>query len=244
MYKEILHTTDHRDKQLPGGPWLMSQRWDHLLFIHLPVSKEVMKKHIPDGLELDTYEGTAWITILPFKLSKMHFRKIPPIPFLNTFLELNVRTYVKRNDTKGIYFFSLDADKFPAVLGARAATLPYVYAKMDMKQKGNTFYYYCRRKRSSKAFKGSYRPISEPYYPERNSLSHWLLERYFLWSKRNDSLYSVGIHHRPWKVQDVEVEIEEESILPDFAKDTIIGKPVFHYAYSRRVLFWPIKKVD
>ncbi|WP_163581342.1 YqjF family protein [Gracilibacillus saliphilus] len=243
MYNDILNSTKHRDCSLPPGHWLMTQRWDHLLFIHLPIDKEVVQRHIPDGLEIDTYEGSAWITVLPFKINNMHFRKLPPIPFLRSFLELNVRTYVKRNGVKGIYFFSLDADNLPAVLGARIASLPYLYARMEMKKKKDTIYYECKRKGSLKELSVCYRPVSEAYYPERDSLSYWLLERYVLWSYRNNFLFKGSIHHKKWKVRDTVVDIETENIMPEFAKGKVIKKPIFHYAYSKRVLFWPIKKV-
>ncbi|WP_084268630.1 YqjF family protein [Oceanobacillus damuensis] len=181
MSNDILNTTEHRDDRLPKGAWLMTQKWEHLLFMHLPVSREVIKEFIPDGLELDTYHDKAWISIIPFQVNHMRLRSMPPIPFLHSYLELNVRTYVKRNGVKGIYFFSLDANQLLAVIGARIATIPYHYAKMKMNKKKGFFHYESIRKGKTKAnFKGAYRPISEPYYPDKESLSSWLLERYYM----------------------------------------------------------------
>ncbi|SEI14233.1 hypothetical protein SAMN05192559_1203 [Halobacillus karajensis] len=245
MYKDIIKSTQHREYSLPDGPWLMTQKWNHLLFMHFPVSKEVIKDHIPRDLELDTYEGTAWITIIPFKVSDMRLRKMPPVPYLNSYLELNVRTYVRRNGLPGIYFFSLDADKILAVLGARLATLPYYYSKMKMKEeKENTFHYTSMRKGEPEAiFKGSYGPISEAYFPEKGSLAYWLLERYYLWSYKKGALFRGGIHHKQWKIHDAEVAIENQN-LSSFLPDHFFNKrPLLHYAFSRRVLFWPIKKI-
>ena len=243
MYEDILEKTDHRHTPLPDGKWLLTQRWDHLLFMHLPVHPPTMESLIPDGLELDTYEKRAWLTIIPFKVNGMHVRKMPPIPFYRPFLELNVRTYVKHEGRPGIYFFSLDASKLLAVLGARTVTLPYYYADMKMKQKSGTFYYRCKRKGEKEyEFRGSYRPVSEPYHPEAGSLSSWLLERYYQWSVRGNGLYEVGIHHRPWKVQDVDVTIGTSEMAPFIPKRSIVGSPLFHYAYSKRVLFWPVKR--
>ncbi|MGJ9458429.1 YqjF family protein [Oceanobacillus sp. CF4.6] len=245
MYKDILQKTEHRDDPLPDGPWLATQRWNHLLFMHLPVPKDIINKYIPMELVLDTYDGSAWITIIPFKVNNMRPRKMPPIPFLHSYLELNVRTYVKQKGVKGIYFFSLDANKLLAVLGARVATLPYFYANMKMKKKKDIFYFDSTRKgKSNASFKGSYRPTSEAYYPEKSSLNYWLLERYILWTYRNNFLFRGDIHHKRWKICDVEANIETEDMMPFLPDDTVIGNPIFHYAYSRRVLFWPIKKVD
>lgn len=243
MYKNILHHIEHRDYPLPHGPWLATQKWNHLLFMHLPISKDTLIKYIPKALELDTYDDSAWITIIPFKVSNMRPRKLPPIPFLQSYLELNVRTYIKHNGRQGIYFFSLDADKLLAVLGARLATLPYFYANIYMKKKEDAFYFDSKRKgKSEVTFEGSYRPISEAYYPKRSSLTYWLLERYFLWSYRNNSLFRGDIHHKQWKIYDVETTIVSENMLSFLPDDTIIGEPIFHYASSKRVLFWPIKK--
>ncbi|WP_176330380.1 YqjF family protein [Oceanobacillus rekensis] len=245
MFKNILQYTNHRDYPLPHGPWLATQKWNDLLFMHSPVPIETITKYIPKSLELDTFDGSAWITIIPFKVSNMRPRKMPPIPFLHSYLELNVRTYVKHKGIQGIYFFSLDADKLLAVLGARLATLPYFYANINLKKKKETFYFDSTRKGKSEAtFKGSYRPVLEAYYPERTSLTYWLLERYFLWSHRNNSLFRWAIHHRRWKIYDVKAIIDNENMLSFLPEDTVVGDPIFHYAHSKRVLFWPIKKVE
>ena len=245
MYQDVLNSTSHRAYPLPDKPWLMTQKWNDLLFIHLPVSNHILEAQIPEGIELDTFEGTGWITIIPFEINNMHLRKMPPIPFLHSFLELNVRTYVKRNGVPGIYFFSLDANNLPAVLGARIASLPYYYAEMDMVKKTDTIDYVSARKDNSEViFEGCYKPISEAYYPEQNSLSYWLLERYYLWSYRNKSLFRGDIHHKPWRIQDAKVTIKKQSMLPNIAENAIIGESFFHYADVKRVLFWPIQKVE
>lgn len=245
MYKDTLNSTTHRDLPSPNEPWLMTQKWNDLLFIHLPVSKSLLEAKLPVGLELDLFKGTAWISIIPFKISNMHLRKIPPLPFLNSFLEVNVRTYVKHNGIPGVYFFSLDANNLPAVIGARIVSLPYFYAKMNMIKEKDTIYFDTIRKASSTViFEGSYKPISKAYYPEPSSLNHWLLERYFLWSFKNNSLFQGAIHHKQWKIQDAEVTIKKQNMLPDFQDDMLVGNPTFHYADVKRVLAWPIKKVE
>ncbi|AXF55682.1 YqjF family protein [Salicibibacter kimchii] len=245
MYKDILESTQHRVDPLPKGPWLMTQKWEHLLFMHFPVPSEVMRRHIPEGVELDTYKGVAWLTILPFKINDMRFRKMPPIPFLKSFLELNVRTYVRRNGISGIYFFSMDAEKLLAVLGARTGTLPYFHARMKMKEKKGAFHYYSTRKRDATfAFEGSYHPVSESYYPEKDSLAFWLVERYYLWSESKNALFEVGIHHKPWKIHDAEATIIKQNMAPSLSDTLLNAEPLLHYAPARRVLFWPLKKVD
>ncbi|MEC5424821.1 DUF2071 domain-containing protein [Virgibacillus sp. C22-A2] len=245
MYKDIVNSTQHRKSPLPEGQWLMAQKWDHLLFMHLPVPPEIMKRQLPKGLDLDTYDGVAWLTIIPFRISDMRFRNMPPIPFLHSFLELNVRTYVCRNGIPGVYFFNLEADKLLAVLGARLASLPYFHAKMKMRETNGTFHYSSIRKGNSNImFLGSYHPIFEAYYPKERSLPYWLLERYYLWTSRNNSLFLGGIHHKQWKIHDAKADIVKQN-MANFLPDIVLNeKRLFHYAVTCRALFWPIKKVD
>ncbi|MBY7142504.1 DUF2071 domain-containing protein [Virgibacillus sp. NKC19-3] len=245
MYKSIRESTQHREYPIPDGPWIITQKWEHLLFMHLPIPQEVIKEHIPEGLELDTYDDKAWITIIPFKICDMRLRNMPPFPFLRSFLELNVRTYVRRNKKSGIYMFSLDAEKLLVVIGARMTTLPYFYAKIKMKQRAGAFHYSSIRRGNSDAiFQGSYRPISGAYYPERDSLAHWLLERYYVWSDQGGALFRGDIHHRPWKIHDAEATILQQNMTPFLAENSIHEEALLHYASARRVLCWPIKKVE
>ncbi|MBP2079886.1 YqjF family protein [Oceanobacillus polygoni] len=243
MYQDILKNTKHREIPLPNEFWILTQQWHHLLFIHLPFPKDTIKAHLPEGLELDTYNGMAWISIIPFKVTGMRMRNMPAVPYLSAYLELNVRTYVKREGIPGVYFFSLDADKLLPVFGARIITLPYFHAKMNMKRKKDLFYFESNRRDQPEAiFKGTYQPISKPYYPEKHSLSNWLLERYVLWTYKYGALFRGDIHHTPWEVHDAEVIIEKDNMLP-FPFDSIGEIQLSHYASYKRVLIWPIRKV-
>ncbi|MCM3739329.1 DUF2071 domain-containing protein [Oceanobacillus luteolus] len=244
MYRDILQSTAHRKSLLPEGSWIMTQKWNDLLFIHLPVPSNIISELLPKGLELDTFDGKAWITIIPFRVTSMRIRNLPPLPFINSYLELNVRTYVKRRGKTGVYFFSLDANNLLAVIGARILSLPYYFAQMRMKKKRKIEFKSRRKGKTSACLDVSYRTSDEAFYTDESSLDYWLLERYHLWSYRNDSLYQGDIHHKQWKVSNVEVYISQQQILSYFPDDTIIGNPLFHYASTKRVLFWPIKKVE
>jgi uncharacterized protein len=243
VYKKIMAKTDHRISPMPEGPWLMSQRWDHLLFLHYPVSKEFLRINVPEQLELDTFDGNAWITIIPFEVYGMHLRYGPKIPYLHRYRELNVRTYVRRNGIHGIYFFSLDADKLLAVYGGRMATLPYYHAKIKMNSKEGSFSFSSmRRNHCQVQFSANYRPSSELFRPAVNSLSFWLLERYYLWTLKENKLFHLGIHHTPWEVSVPKVEIERNSLVPFLANHDLTTPAIVHYARSKRVLFWALKK--
>jgi len=245
MNHPIIQQTAHREYPLPNGPWLMTQTWQHLLFLHWPVPIQLLRDYIPSSLEIDTYEQTAWISIIPFQIRNMRLRMTPSIPYVRSYLELNVRTYVRCGGIKGVYFFSLDADKWHAVLGARMATLPYFYAKMGFQHNENRYIFTSERYgMETIAFDGSYYVTSNTYYPEPGSLDYWLSERYFLWTHKFGHLYRIGIHHEPWKLQQGNATIHRQSMTP-FLPDTVFtSPPKVTYALSKRALFWYPKMID
>src|SRR3954453_16381426 len=127
-----LREVEHRPWPLPAAPWAMGQTWEHLLFAHWRVDPEELRRLLPEGLELDTHDGEAWLGITPFRLTGLRLRGTLPLPRLSAFHELNVRTYVVADGKPGIWFFSLDADHRLAVLGARRLyRLPYHRARMS-----------------------------------------------------------------------------------------------------------------
>src|SRR5271154_16627 len=117
--KESLDGTAHRPWPLPAGPWVMAQSWHDLLFAHWPVPVSAMRASIPSGLEIDTFDGSAWIGVVPIRMSGVRLRGTSALPWLSHFLELNVRTYVQRDGKPGVWFFSLDAANSAAVAAAR-----------------------------------------------------------------------------------------------------------------------------
>lgn len=244
MYEEILNTTGHRGTSLPDGPWVMSQRWRDMLFLHCPVRAGKISQYLPEGLELDTFEGEAWVTVLPFRVTDMHVRSLPSFPYLHAYLELNVRTYVRYGGTPGIFFFSLDADKLLNVLGARLTSFPYYYASMRMDKKQEDFHFVSRRLRKTAFyFEGTYRAASGVYGPLEGTLDHWLLERYYAWSSIKNSLIEIGIHHTPWEVQDVKAHVQTVSIPPFAAGDLSLSRMKCHFAPEKRALFWPPARI-
>src|SRR5262249_23468137 len=117
----------------PSGLSLMHQRWGRLLFMHSPIDAEVLRPLVPSQLSIDTFEGKAWIGIIPFTMWGIRASFLPPIPGTSAFHELNVRTYVHYQGVPGVWFFSLDAANSLAVWGARRFYhLPYFNAEMSL----------------------------------------------------------------------------------------------------------------
>ena len=124
-------------RERPIGAPLLRQDWGDLLFLHWPVPAELLQPHLPPRLKIDTYDGMAWLAIVPFRMSKVRTRVSPPVPGANEFLELNVRTYVHLDGVPGVWFFSLDATNALAVWAARTFfNLPYLRATMRLQSPG------------------------------------------------------------------------------------------------------------
>lgn len=225
--------------------WVMEQKWEDLLFIHLPVAEDAIKRLIPNRLEVDLYKGMAWISLVIFRIRSLRFRHLPSIPFFRSFLELNIRTYVKRGEFSGVYFFSLDANHLPAVIGAQILALPYYLAEITISKKDGKIHFTCKRKgKDNNNFSCSYHPVEKTYKPLEGSLEHWLMERYYLWSNRKNDLYMGNIHHTPWGLQQADVKFQTENFLPTPIEKSIVGNPVFHYVPYKHMLAYRIKKIE
>ena len=246
MYEEILKETAHRKTIFPDSPWIASQLWKDLLFINYPVDPKAVQTLLPQGLQLDTFEGKAWITVLPFSINDFTLRT-QSLKGINTFLELNVRTYVTHNGKPGVYFFNLQAERPVEVLGARFLTLPYYLAEMSLEKNEREGIHYYQSKRMmnyQRLFVGQFKPSEKTFSVGKGSLAKWLADRYFLYSTLGNRLIEGPIHHRPWKVADVDVSIRRNGMLPQLPDGSILEEPYCFYAYQKRALFWPFRFSD
>ncbi|WP_209366533.1 YqjF family protein [Sediminibacillus dalangtanensis] len=231
-------------------PWVAEQHWDDLLFIHWPVPYEALRPHVPEPFELETFNGTAWISIVPFLGNKNRFRGMPGvIPFVSSFLELNVRTYIRYKGESGVYFFSFDADSNAAVAGARTVfSLPYMKAEMSMKRNRKEKEVLFRSQRIQKDappahFFARYRPISQTSHAKVGSLTHWLAERYCLFNIKGDKVLKGPINHSPWELQEAELEVEMDDLVPFLPKKYFSERPLVHYSKRKKVHFYPFETV-
>jgi uncharacterized protein len=219
----------------------MEQGWYDLLFAHWEVPVESVRPLVPRSLELDTYNGCAWISVAAFLL-RMRPRGLPAMGRIWSFPELNFRTYVVHGGKPGIYFFSLDAASLTAVMGARMAYhLPYFHARMAIERDGRVIRYRSARIRTQAAFSASYQATSGVFHAAPGTLSHWLDERYCLFAVDERRVYAGEIHHAPWPLQNAQVEIAENT-LPDSQGMRISSKPdLVQFAAAQEVLIWPLR---
>ncbi len=228
---------------MPEGGWLQAQTWHHLLFAHWPLPTDALRAHVPEQLPLDTFDGSGWLGITPFRLSGLRMRGLPPLPVLSSFAELNVRTYVTLDERPGIFFFSLDAASRVAVEAARLVyKLPYFHADMSAERVAGVIEYASTRtdERGHRAvFRGRYEPVGDPSSPEPGSREHFLTERYCLYTVHEGTVHRAEIHHPPWPLQAAEATIEENAMPPPGIELT--GEPLLHYSERQDVVIWGLE---
>jgi uncharacterized protein YqjF (DUF2071 family) len=248
MKSAILEETAHRPWPLPDGPWVMTQTWHDLLFAHWRIRLDALRPLVPRELEIDTFDGSAWIGIVPFRMSGVRVRALPPIPTASAFPELNVRTYVRHGGKSGVFFFSLDATSRLAVIGARLYHMPYFHARMSCTTRGDQLTYSSARIRPPTPpaeLKAQYRPIGPVELSERGSLDHWLTERYCLFTfDSRGRLLRGDIHHRPWPLQRAEAHIAQCTMASAAGIRLPASDPHLLFARKLVVLLWPFRHVD
>ena len=223
----------------------MKQIWHDLLFVHWPVPVAAMRTLVPEQLTLDTFDGQCWVGVVPFHMSGIRRRGLPPVPGLSRFPELNVRTYVTHRGKAGVYFFSLDAASRPAVLAARRFYhLPYFYAAMSSQEHDGTINYSSLRSRGEAGFRGSYRPTNDVRLREQGSLDHWFTERYCLYTTHRGEIYRGEIHHQPWPLQDAEAQLETNTMAAASRISLPDTPPLLHFARRLEVLIWPLRRAE
>ena len=232
----------HRPWPVPERRWIMSQRWHNLLFAHWPVEPASVRATLPEGLELDTFDGRAWIGLVPFRMSRVALRGVPRMPGAHRFPELNVRTYVRRGDRGGVWFYSLDAAHPLAVAVARTFFhLPYFRARMSLARSGPSIDYRSERTHRGAALaalRAAYRPTGPVQLAEPGSLDHWLTERYCLYTRgRRGRLLRGEIAHDPWPLQPAEAEFSVQTVT-GAAGFGVEGSPHLAYAAQLDVRLW------
>lgn len=246
---------DPIDRLAPTSPptdrTAMYQRWAHLLFLHWPVPPDALQPLLPPDLNLDTFEGHAYVGLVPFTMTGVRPVGMPAVSRFSDFHETNVRTYVHRQGRDpGVWFFSLDAANALAVRVARALwKLPYHFARMQLTFSSETassapeIHYHTKRLWPGPlpaACTVSYTPTGTPSPAQAGTLEHFLIERYILYSMANGRLYQGRVHHAPYPVQSAAVHALDESMFAAAGIACPDTAPLIHYVTEVRVRIYPI----
>ncbi len=218
---------------------LMIQGWHRISFLHWTYPVEAVARLLPEGLSVDTYQGQAWVGLIPLLMEEVRAPGIPALPWLSRFPETNLRTYVRGPDGEaGIWFFSLDAARAPAVLAARAGFgLPYMWSRMSVRASASAFSYRCRRRLPGPAGAACDVDIAvgEPLPPTApGSLDHFLTERYTLYSVWAGRLVRARARHRPWALHEARLEAVHQDLVQATGLPAPTGEPLVHASHGVR----------
>jgi uncharacterized protein YqjF (DUF2071 family) len=240
---------DHRPWPVPREPWTMAQTWESLLFAHWAVPADTLRVLVPSSVDLDTFDGHAWLGVTPFFVSSARVRGLPSAGPLATFPELNVRTYVSVEDKPGVFFFSLDAAHALAVRAARQwYRLPYYTADASIDAVAMPVRFRSRRtERRAPAAELDvvYAPRADVFRTRPGSLEWWLTERYCLYTTGPGTrLWRAEIHHAPWPLQIADVNIRSNT-MGDWLGLPLSEPPLLaHYSGRLDVRLWPLRRVS
>lgn len=225
----------------PEGRVVMRPQWRNLLFLHWEFEPSVVQRLLPEGLELDLFEGRAYVGLVPFEMAEVRPHFVPNLGkfghFHSRFPELNVRTYVVRDGIPGVWFFSLDAASSLAVIAARLwFRLPYFKARMRVRQTKDGFDTWSKRlwpTPSEATCRVRWAPVGTEKQAEPNSLEEFLVERYVLYSKRGEQLFRGRVFHEPYAIHEAHLQSLRESCLRVAGFERPAGAP--HVLFSRGV---------
>lgn len=231
--ENLLKTTAHRPVGLPDGSWRYYQQWNDVLFFHWQVDADILRPLLPDGLELDLFEGSAYLSLVPFTMQKIRPRLLPAFAPVSDFHEINLRTYVTRDGKSGVYFINIEAQKgLSAWLSRNLSGLPYEKAAIQRSQ---------GRYVSSNAYRNFFLDIEFAILEKievKSELEKFLTERYALFLQRRSQLYRYDIHHKEWEIHSVDLKkLRLDYRLPGLE---LLGKPpdLTHYSSGVEVIAW------
>jgi uncharacterized protein YqjF (DUF2071 family) len=221
---------------------MMRQSWHDLLFAHWPLDPDVLARRIPAEFNLDLFDGKAWLAVVPFYMTDVAMRGTPALPWISSFPELNVRTYVRVDDKPGVFFFSLDAGNRLAALAAWwVFRLPYFSADMTAYRSPEEVRYRSRRRQAERTaeFEAMYRPVGPVFTAREGSLDYFLTERYCLYAcDRKTRPYRLEIHHRPWMLQSATAEFFRNTMARVNGIELPNVDPVLHFVGRQDIVAW------
>jgi uncharacterized protein len=240
----------------PARRAVMRQSWRALLFLHWAIPPELIRPLIPDGLELDVFEGMAYVGLVPFTMTGVRPIGLPAVAGLSSFHETNVRTYVHvEGRDPGVWFFSLDAANPVAVrLARRLFHLPYHHARMFLEREHLGRFaeqapiLYTGVRRWPPPLPASYlirAQVTGPVQPaEPGSLEYFLAERHLLYTRFHDRLYQGQVHHTPYPLQPAMVLVLHETLLAAAGLDRPAASPLAHFAAGVDVEVYALRRLQ
>ena len=193
---------------------IMRQEWRTLTYVHWPVPITQVASRLPSGLAVDTFDGHAWVGLVPFEMVGIRFGRLPRVPWLGTFPETNVRTYVNGPDGPGVWFDSLDISRLAPVAAARIGYgLPYNWAHMTIAKRGDVIRYEARRRWPERNARSTVEVAVGRRIEEPDALATFLSARWRLYTRLGNSLASARVAHEPWPLHAAHVTTLDDELI-------------------------------
>ena len=221
-----------------SGRAVASQRWSKLAFLHWRVPSAALAGLMPEGVRPDEHDGSSWVGLIAFYLDRATLFGSPPIPYLGSFAEVNVRLYgVDEQGRRGVIFCSLEASRLTSVLAARAAfSIPYFWAKTLLIEGDGTIEYTSRRMVGDGEFRMIMRPGSTPVVGDPTA--DFLTARWGLFTRRFGRTIFLPNHHEPWPLVEAELLSLDDTLLQEAGIPGISNTPPDSVLYSEGVTTW------
>jgi len=230
---DIISDIAHRPWEIPKHGWHYYQQWNQVLFFHWKIPAESLQPLLPKNLELDTFDGDAWISLVPFTMQKIRPRYLPAFAPVSDFHEINLRTYVIKDGKPGVYFINIEAQKrLSAFLSRRLSGLPY--EKSIIVRGVNTY----KAENRLKQFFLDVEFAAKEAVTSKTPLEKWLTERYALYVDESGQLFRFDTHHREWKIRLIDIKKLNLNYKIG-AIDLAAKKPdLAHYSDGVEVIAW------
>jgi uncharacterized protein len=231
---KILSKLRHRPFPYPEAPWAFYQEWHQAIFLHWEVPVDILRKLIPKGLALDTYDGVGYISLVAFTAENSRPRILPPIPHISHFLEINIRTYVLKDGRPGIYFLNMEAGKTLSAMVFRGLTgFPYTPTIMMH----NKSHFISVDENNHHYFELEYKKEKKKKFL-KSAVDSWLAERYAVYLDLFGKIFRYDVHHKEWPLQPLEIKkLQLKYKLGDYSLND--PKPVLaHFSKGVEVVGW------
>ena len=232
---------------MPNRSHALLQEWRHLSFLHWEVDPDKLKPYIPDGVEIDFFEGKSYIGVIPFLMKNVRPRLLPAVPGISTFPEFNIRTYVKMNGIPGVLFLTLDAQsRITCLYAPKAYGLPYNYSKCKLIIQEDNFQWESKRSKKGFELKGSCVAIGKEKQAKPDSLEEFLFERYSLYVTHKNKTRMAYTLHNPWSFKEGKANIELNSLTESYdlgIKDTL-NPDLVHISDGVYVRTWSTELIE
>lgn len=227
----LLKHVAHRPWPVLDEPWKYYQEWNRAIFLHWELEENQLKKHLPDGLDLDLFEGKAWVSLVAFTMEKIRPRYLPSFAPVSNFDEINIRTYVQFNGKPGVHFLSIEAaKKLSCFVAKEISELPYRYSPMS---------------RTNSNFESQNDTFGDSFAIDftlgdaikKKNIDKWLTERYALFQDGKHGINAFEIHHKEWPIQELRIN-DLRVDYPRFNSFLNNNPDLIHYSPGVQVLAW------